>query len=153
MIIGAKLKQLNNALEKEIVERKRTASDLESALVQNKELHSELQHRLKNTFNIISGLISMSVMEVENPEARATLQEFEGRVRSISQLYSLLYSKGSFSHVRLDEYCAEIIAGMSSIAPKVTFGGQMDEITVKAKVAAPIGLILTELLTNVFKYT
>jgi hypothetical protein len=28
MIIGAKLKQLNNALEKEIVERKRTASDL-----------------------------------------------------------------------------------------------------------------------------
>jgi two-component sensor histidine kinase len=149
---NAKLKRLNDELAKEVVERKRMASELESALVQNKELHSELQHRVKNTFNMISGLVSMSVMEAENPEAQATLKEFEGRVRSISQLYSLLYSKGSFSHVRLDEYCSEVISGMSSIAPKVTFSRVMEEITVEHKVAVPIGLILTELLTNVFKY-
>ena len=54
--------------------------------------------------------------------------------------------------MRLDEYCSEVIAGMPSIASKVTFSALMEEITVTTEVAAPIGLILTEMLTNVFKY-
>jgi two-component sensor histidine kinase len=41
---------------------------------------------------------------------------------------------------------------MSSFAPQITFSGLMEEVTVEPEIAAPIGLILTELLTNVFKY-
>jgi two-component sensor histidine kinase/methanogenic corrinoid protein MtbC1 len=149
---NAKLERLNDELAKEIVERKRIASELESALSMNKDLLRELQHRAINTFNMILGLVSFTLSETDNSETRTKFEEFEAKVRSISRLYSFLYSKSSFSKVRLDEYCSEVVAAMSSFAPRVTFVGLLDEVTVEPEIAAPIGLMLTELLTNSLKY-
>jgi two-component sensor histidine kinase len=70
----------------------------------------------------------------------------------VSELYSLLYASGSFTEVRLDEYCARIAASLVGLAGNVTLNTEIESITMAVKEAAPVGLILTELMTNAGKY-
>ncbi len=119
---------------------------------EKRTLLSELQHRVKNSFNMISALVSLSAEEAESAEARDTLGELEGRVRTISQLYALLYQSGSFSELRLDTYCLEVVSAVSAFKGMIHFRTEMEELSVKTPIAVPIALILTELLTNSIKY-
>ncbi|MFZ4615696.1 MAG: CHASE domain-containing protein [Rectinemataceae bacterium] len=125
---------------------------LKTVSTENRSLLSELQHRVKNSFNMISALVSLTIEEVDSVEARQALSELEGRVRTISQLYSMLYQSGSFSEVRLDTYCSEVVTAISAFKGRVRFRSELEELMVRAKIAVPLALILTELLTNCIKY-
>ncbi|HUX40352.1 MAG TPA: PAS domain S-box protein [Rectinemataceae bacterium] len=137
---------------RDVTERKATLAALEEALASNKNLLGELQHRVKNSFSLISSLVSLEASETSHEETKILLEELDGRVRSVAQLYSLLYESGSFSQVRLDRYCAEVVAAMASLAGAIGLETRMDYLTIEAKTAAPIGLIVTELVTNSLKY-
>jgi PAS domain S-box-containing protein len=136
----------------DISDRLATEAALKAVSVENRSLLSELQHRVKNSFNMISALVSLTIEEVESVEARQALSELEGRVRTISQLYSMLYQSGSFSEVRLDIYCSEVVTAISAFKGRIRFRTELEAIMVQAKIAVPIALILTELLTNCIKY-
>ncbi len=131
--------------------RKATELALESALKENQGLLSELQHRAKNSFNMIFSMIDLAMFSEDSPGLKAPLVDLGNRVRSISELYDLLYASGSLIEVPLDQYCARIAApliGLSNIA----LNHELDSITIPAKLAAPIGLIVVELITNATKY-
>ena len=85
-------------------------------------------------------------------DTKAVLSVLDSRVRSVSELYSLLYASGSFSELRLDQYCARIAAPLVSLAGSIELETELDSLFLPAKMAAPIGLILTELITNAIKY-
>jgi PAS domain S-box-containing protein len=137
---------------RDITERKLSEELLRKSDLEKQELLRELQHRVKNSFNMISIMINLAADKSDSPPDKNALAQLDARVRSVSELYSLLYSSDSFIEVRLDKYCASVanaIIGLSSAASLVT---EMEEITISAKAAAPIGLILTELITNAVKY-
>jgi len=143
----------------DITERKQAESQREAALEalqtafkENRNLLGELQHRAKNSFAMILGMISLALNAGVSPETKAAIEDLGSRIRSISELYSLLYSAGSFNLVRLDEYCALIAAPLIGLSGNITLKTEMESITVPVKEAAPLGLILTELMTNAGKY-
>jgi two-component sensor histidine kinase len=80
------------------------------------------------------------------------LEELDSRVRSVAELYSLLYSSGSVSEVPLDIYFSRIAASLIGLAPNVKLVTNFEKIVTQAREAAPLGLILTELITNAYKY-
>jgi PAS domain S-box-containing protein len=136
----------------DITGRKTSESALQEASKENLNLLAELQHRAKNSFALISSLIILTSEKDLSPETKSAFEDLDARVRSISELYSLLYSSGSFTDVRLDEYLTRVSGGMAGLTLNISLTTDFDDITVSAKKAAPIGLIVTELLTNVFKY-
>jgi PAS domain S-box-containing protein len=142
----------NRGSNRDITERKVAEAALEATLQENRDLLGELQHRVKNSFGMICSLISLSTRADSPPETRAALEELDLRVRSISELYSLLYSSGSFVDVRLDEYCARVTAALGGLSRGNSLVTDVESITVPARVAAPIGLIVTELTTNALKH-
>jgi PAS domain S-box-containing protein len=146
--------QLSAYIERKQAESQREAAlaALQTAFQENRNLLGELQHRAKNSFAMIIGMINLALNAGVSPEIKAAFENLGLRVRSISELYSLLYSTSSFTQVRLDEYCARIAAPLVGMSGNVTLNTEMESITVPVKEAAPIGLILTELLTNVCKY-
>jgi two-component sensor histidine kinase len=101
---------------------------------------------------MILGMISISASAGVSPETKAAIADLDSRVRSVSELYSMLYSSGSFTEVRLDEYCARIAAPLVRLSGNITLNTEMESITMPVKEAAPLGLILTELMTNAGKY-
>jgi len=97
-------------------------------------------------------MISLTLQSGVSAETKAALEGLGSRVRSISELYSLLYAAGSFTQVRLDEYCARIAAPLVAMNDAIVLETHLKRITVPVKEAAPLGLILTELITNACKY-
>ncbi|MFZ4615639.1 MAG: sensor histidine kinase [Rectinemataceae bacterium] len=125
---------------------------LEAALKDNRTLLRELQHRIKNTLAMISGIVSYSATSSSSPEAVASLESVLARIRSVSDLYSLLYSSESQGEVGLDEHFGKVVAGLESLAKGIRITTAFDPVAVSATDAAPLGIMLAELVTNAVKY-
>lgn len=147
--MSTKLRQERDTLEDRIHER---TTALRSALDENVNLLGELQHRAKNSFFMITGLVYLMAESGTSEETKAVLEDLASRVQSISELYSLLYSSGSTLDVSLDEYCAHVANSLIGLSGNISLRTDMAACTVPIRIAAPIGLIVTELVTNALKY-
>ena len=125
---------------RDITDRKLAEAGLHANLRRNSELHGELQHRVKNSFAMICGMIDIASGAVESDRFRSILTELGSRVRSVSELYTLLYSDGSFAEVRLDEYCRRAASPIVRLAENIVLAEDLESITVPVKKAAPVGL-------------
>jgi two-component sensor histidine kinase/CHASE1-domain containing sensor protein len=147
-----RLRESAGQLALRLVERERAEAALRKLNEENSNLLVELQHRVKNSFNMICSLISLSSQTGEDTHNQEVLDELESRVRSVSDLYTLLYATGSVSDVWLDDYCRQVSETVVGLAGRVVLDSTLEPISVPAKTAAPIGLIVNELLTNAIKY-
>jgi PAS domain S-box-containing protein len=115
-------------------------------------LLKEIQHRTKNTFIMITSLINIRASITASEETKNTLEDLTLRVKSISDLYSLLYETQSFYEVDLKTYCDKVIESMLKLSKNITLNKSIEEMTVSSVRAAAIGMILVELLSNIIKY-
>ncbi len=139
-------------LEGEVEIGKRVEKDLRKDSEKNKMLAVELQQREKNSFNMIQSMVGIAGRASASPEVELVLDDLASRVRSVSELYAMLYSSGSFSELRLDEYCARVASPIVALGKNVVLEMSTEPVLVSPKLAAPIGLIVTELSTNAIKY-
>ena len=146
------LESAKRCLEDDIEERVQVEKALKEAIAENVNLLGELQHRAKNSFTLISSLVYLTANADSSEETREVLETLAARVKSISELYSLLYASGSTSEVRLDEYCLRIAQPLIALSEVITFKSALAACTLPVKLAAPVGLILNELVTNAIKY-
>jgi two-component sensor histidine kinase len=115
-------------------------------------LLKEIQHRTKNTFNMITSLIHLRSSVTHSEETKIILDDLTLRVESISDLYSLLYDTQSFYEVDLKIYCDKVIDSMLKLSKNISLNKYIEEITVSSTNAATIGMMIVELLSNTIKY-
>ena len=135
----------------DISARKTVDAELAQTYQEKRHLLTELQHRAKNSFAMITSMIGLMINSAQDEAAKKALSELDPRVRAMAELYDLLYTTNSNHDVKLDDYAARISESIVGIEP-VNLVQSYEEITVSSSVAAPVGLILTELLTNAVKY-
>jgi PAS domain S-box-containing protein len=137
---------------RDITDRKKYEQLLIDASVKKESLIRELQHRTKNSFNLITNLIHLRSEENISNESHNLLEELTLRVRSVSDLYSLLYETDSFNKIQLDIYLKKVIYSMSHLSDSISISSNLDSVIVSSENAGFIGIILIELLTNSIKY-
>jgi PAS domain S-box-containing protein len=137
---------------RDITDRMRYEKTLIDDIDQKRALLKEMQHRTKNSFNIITSLINLRSGVTHSEETKNTLEELSLRVKSISDLYSLLHETDSFFEIQLKTYCNKVIESMLNLSKNIAINKHIEEITVPTKNAATIGMILVELLSNAIKY-
>jgi len=144
------------SIVRDISRRKRYERELESAASEKGVLLGEIQHRVKNSFAMVASLIHLESDRVNSQEARSTLMDLHARVKSLSDLYAMLFRSGDSARVLLDEYCGQVIDSLGQMflagAKKVMVEKKLDRVQCDVKSATSVGLILNELLTNAFKY-
>ncbi len=139
----------------EITSRKKAEDDLARAVEEKQALLNELQHRVKNSLTMIASLASLEEERADLPETRAAMGTLRGRILSLANLYSMLFATGETREVRLDRYLNEIARSLLKANPGgglIDFQAQLENITVDARRASPLGLIANELITNSLKY-
>ena len=149
LVDGDKVIQCNI---RDITERIKHEQILNDDMDKKEALIKEMQHRTKNTFNMITSLINIRSSVTHSEETKNTLGDLTLRVRSISDLYSLLYETQSFYEVELKTYCDKVIESMLKLSKNITLNKYLEEIIVSSSKAATIGMILVELLSNTIKY-
>jgi PAS domain S-box-containing protein len=116
-------------------------------------LVDELNHRVKNNMQMLTGLLRAAQRETENPEARKVLGEAAQRVATIASAQKTLYREsqpGNFScRTFLEAVCQ---TAQQSFGPEVSIKVECSECHLANDVALPLALIVNELLTNAAKY-
>lgn len=124
---------------------------LYDALEQKEVLFRELQHRIKNSFMMISGLFSMELDKSESEETRVALTQMRARVASISSLYSLLRAADKSTRVMADDYIRGLMESLlmdGDVRAKL----ELEPVEIAARMISPIGIIINEMVTNSLKH-
>lgn len=116
----------------------------------------ELQHRVKNSLAVVSGLLGLEMKNLTEPRSREVFANTRSRIRSIAALYEQLYGTVDVAHVDLRRYIGRLADSLfDTYAPKtgnIVLKTKLDEVTLETKRAVPLGLILNELVMNSIKH-
>jgi len=142
-----------NQLEKKI---KLRTLELEEKNQENELLLGEVHHRVKNSLQIISSMLSLQRHNVSDLKAKSALLESKERIKSIMLIHKMLYQNDSFIGIDMNDFTYKLVEELM-----LTFGVDrnklelkidMSKLNVNVDIAIPLGLILDELLINSFKY-
>ena len=116
---------------------------------------SEIHHRVKNNLQTISSLLRLHGRRLESPEARAAIEESVRRIRSIALVHETL-SAGASQEVDLGDIVRQLVRivgeGIVSDDHPVRMVVDGDPGEVRAEVATPLAVVLTELLQNAVEH-
>lgn len=138
------------------IERTRMIDRLHDRLKQKDAIIAEIHHRIKNNLQIISALVEEELPSVKDKHAETVLQGISLRIQSMSRLHDMLSEKNLKNSVDLRDYLSQlsqkIQETMSSFLYDVAIELHSEDIVVKQEQALLCGLILNELLINIYKH-
>ncbi len=139
----------------DITERKNAEEQIKANLREKETLLQEIHHRVKNNMAVISGLLSLQASNMDDERLTAALVDSQNRIQSMSTIHETLYQSGDLSAVDMDVYLSNLaksVAQNYSIDNKINLIIGAESISIGAKQASPVGLIVNELITNSYKY-
>lgn len=140
------------SIARDITEIEEANKVLKQAHDEKQSLLSELQHRVKNSFNILYSMVVMRKLSTTEYGAHQVLDELAAKIMSITELYTLLYNTGTIRSVKSDDYLIKVVQSLDIVPKNVSIHTQVDRIELLADTAITLGLIVTELITNAVKY-
>ncbi len=138
-----------------ISERKRAEEEIKRQLAEKEVLLREVHHRIKNNIASISGILSLRLRSIANPEAAAALQDAIGRVDSMRILYDKLLLSTGYQDIQVKNYVVSLIDMVVAQFPgdtRIALDKRIDDFPLDPKRLFPLGIIINELLTNIMKY-
>lgn len=128
--------------------------DLEAALEAKTLLLHEVDHRVKNNLTMIGSLLRLQSRSLPDPRFRRTLETMLERVDALAAVHRRLYQNGDITRFDVGAFAdslAQDVLGASGRAD-IVLESDCDTVLITADQAAPIGLILNELITNAVKH-
>lgn len=143
-------------INSDIDKRKKDEDKIKASLEEKEILLKEIHHRVKNNLQIISSLLDLQKGYIkDNQPAVNVLTESQNRVLSMAMIHEMIYQSEDLNQINISEYIRSLISnlfhsygGQSTITSLLT----VEQIYLNIETAIPLGLIITELITNSLKY-
>jgi len=151
--------QLEEQVHKRTEQLESSERQLRKSLEEKEILLKEIHHRVKNNLQIISSLLDLQADTLGIPQDPKILEIFEeskNRIRSMTLIHQNLYQTKDLARIDVPEYIRELVAHFISaygnLMERITPRIQVDNISLNMDTAIPIGLILSELISNALKH-
>lgn len=119
-------------------------------------LLAEVNHRVANSLALVASLLRLQISNSENEQVKAELSETQARITAIAGMHRSLYTSDDVSRVEMDIYLSNLLAEIGSSLGNpdkvIKLSFDADRISLSADRAVSVGMIVTELVTNAFKY-
>lgn len=136
--------------------RRAAQHKLEEAITEKELLIKEINHRVKNNFSILIGLLRLSKSQGKTSDPRVILEEYEQRVFSMMKIQDLLYQSKNYTAVNLSAYINELALEFRRSHPELAAAIESSVEDLKcelpSRTAIHLGLIVTEIFLNSVKY-
>ena len=129
--------------------------DLSKSLERQRMLQSEVHHRVKNNLQVIISLLELQMEEAKNPIVQKNFQSMANRIYSMAAIHEILYEQEDTAQVNLADYTENLCMHFSNFSVsenKPIFDLKITKKYFNLETSMPLGIILTELLTNSLKY-
>ena len=139
---------LGMAIEQQQYQRK-----LQAALDRHQVLLREVNHRVKNSLQVVSSMLHLQANAVGDEDLSERLNEAASRVNAVGRAYERLAYTADYENIDLIEYLRQIIEDLErTVAPcKIQFDAP-EAVRFAADRAILVGLIINELVSNAGKY-
>jgi two-component sensor histidine kinase len=135
------------------IERQRYERNLQNALEHQKVLVNEINHRVKNSLQLVSSLFGLQASAADDPNVAQSFQEAVGRVTAVARIHERLYRSPDVATVDLAAYLQDICTDLAVVAPQCEIIFQTEgAIPIATDRAVRIALLTTELVTNAAKH-
>jgi two-component sensor histidine kinase/HAMP domain-containing protein len=135
---------------------KQHADDLQNSLKEKEVLLKEIHHRVKNNLQIITSLLYLQSMNIEDEATQAIFKDSQNRVKSLALVHEKLYQSKDLARIDFSDYLKNltnfIFTTYRTNVSNLNIEYDMDEVYLSVELSVPLGLILNELLSNALKY-
>lgn len=132
-------------------------SALQASLAQREHMLREIHHRVKNNLQMILSLLNLQADKIRSPRILRLFGDARNRVLALSILHQHLYERSDWSSVDFQAYITDLVDHLSAQRSR------QDKPTVQCRVEAlvmavgpdtaiPVGLIITEAVSNAFSH-
>jgi len=135
---------LGMAIEQQQYQRK-----LQAALDRHQILLQEVNHRVKNSLQVVSSMLQLQANAVDDPALSERLMEASTRVLAVGRAYNRLAYNADYENIDLVAYLQEVVNDLEpAVSPcKIQFDAP-NEIQFAADRAILVALIVNELILN-----
>ncbi|MGA1857673.1 CHASE3 domain-containing protein [Azospirillum sp. 11R-A] len=143
-------------LERDYQAERAEGEVLAATLQENRILLDEVNHRVKNSLQIVANLLRTQAMRHRSAEVRQELLDSSSRVLAIAEVHRRLYGEGAvYDTVELTDLIRSIaenaVPPTGGAEPAMTLAtGAL--LSAPVDTAVPVALIVNELLTNSYKH-
>ncbi|WP_176556194.1 PAS domain-containing protein [Rubellimicrobium rubrum] len=140
----------------DIEDQKRIEAELAEALQTKDVLLHEVNHRVKNSLQLVTSLLMLQASQARSPELKQALLEARGRLSVVSAMHQRLYSTSQHDRVDFGDYLRDMARetlrslGGEQRAELVT--DVESDVVFPLAQAVPLALVVSELVTNAVKY-
>ena len=129
------------------------AETLRASLAQTHALLREVDHRVKNNLQLIASLIQLQSRRTEDPAARHALQTVLERLNAVTTVHRRLF-QGDPQQFEVAEFIRDLTPDLAAAAGRddLSITLDLDPVRVPAAAAAPMALVVNELLGNALKH-
>jgi two-component sensor histidine kinase len=132
-----------------------TNIELVSALKQNKTLLAEVHHRVKNNMQLIISILDLQSQDLNSEKARNLIENISDRIYGISYIHESLYLNNDSNNSGSSHFFINLfyhIKKYASIRNEIDLSYDISDNTFDMDTLVPLGMILSELFSNTFKY-
>lgn len=141
---------------RDISSQRRAELEREEARAQAERLLVELNHRVMNTLAMIASIVRMEAGQLEADSAgRQGMARLQSRLAAVSALYRALNNAARVNWVAARPYLSQVVDAVAASvadAAQITLRTDIAAVDLPTAQAAPLGLLVNELMTNAMKY-
>jgi two-component sensor histidine kinase len=149
---------IRQALEKARLQREhdRAEKEVRDARDRAELMLHEVNHRVANSLALVASLVAMQARSVSEPAVRTVLGEIQGRISAIANVHRRLYTSQDVRAVEVSDYLTSLLhdleLAMKEAGHAATIRLAVKQFEVSTDKVVSLGVIVTELVTNAFKY-
>jgi signal transduction histidine kinase len=140
---------LGMAIEQQQYQRK-----LQAALDRHQILLKEVNHRVKNSLQVVSSMLQLQAKAVDDPALSEPLTEASTRILAVGRAYNRLAYNADYENIDLVAYLREVVDDLRpAVAPSRIEFDAPKEIPFAADRAILLALIINELALNASRHS
>jgi two-component sensor histidine kinase len=116
----------------------------------------EMHHRVKNNMQLVISLLNLHTRRVRDPQTENAFADARGRINALATLHRRLYEAENLQHVDLkwflEDLCNELRRGGLARGRDIQLVADLPNLPIGADIAVPLGLLVTEAITNAYKH-
>jgi two-component sensor histidine kinase len=155
----SELDRVNRGLEETVLERTeellRANDEIAIARDRAEALLREVNHRVGNSLQLVSSMISLQSKALKDKAAKDALTAAQARIEAVAQVHRRLYTSHQVGIVALDDYLKGLIDELKQSLPtgfRDLIDLQADPLEAETDQAVSLGVVAAELVTNAVKY-
>ena len=126
-----------------------TVAERNRLLKQKEILLGEVNHRIKNSLQIVSSILKLDANQAKDGLMQGRLRAASSRVQAVASVHELIYRAGQVDTVEFGEYLGDLCRAMEdSLPPDIALIHKSVPLRVSTDRAISLALLVNELVAN-----